>query len=348
MVNQQMLDYIKQQMQQGASQEQIKNSLMANGWQQQDIEEGFNNIVAQSAPSSFSAVPGAASSGTWKIIAGIVIGGVVLGGGAYLASQTIFKSKEAPKISNEVSNQPSAETPANTTTPQPSQQPAAQTQSQNPENKNCDNYQCLISAATQCQPISAAISYSNIPFPFDPDVLTAGKTQYEIKKSSGTSDCTLIFSSPETTFSISEKGRQAALAQGMTDAQITAQLQTMNSSVNSEVATKSQTTCSSNANVIVSYLIDMQNGTQKVQSDGQTATYTTSAGQKLICTITLPAGQPANTSVTITDANCAAKNGKATAVTNSGAACYNDQTDLGTIVGSLKINGKYPQCCVSK
>ena len=110
MINQQMLDYIKQQIQQGVSQEQIKNSLMANGWQQQDIEEGFNNIVAQGAPSSFSAVPVAASSGNRKIIAGIVIGVAVLGGGAYLASQTIFKSKEAPKISNEVSNQSSVNT----------------------------------------------------------------------------------------------------------------------------------------------------------------------------------------------------------------------------------------------
>lgn len=346
MINQQMLDYIKQQMQQGVDQEQIKNSLMANGWQLQDIEEGFNKIVA--TPNLYSTVPVAASSGVWRIIAGVIIGVAVLGGGAYLASQTIFKSKEVPKISNEVSNQPSAETPTNTTAPQHSQQSATQPQSQYSENKNCDNYQCLITAATQCQPITATISYSNLPFPLNPDMLTAGKTQYEIKKSSGTNDCTLIFSSPETIFSISEKGRQAALAQGMTDAQIIAQLQTMNSSVNSEVATKSQTTCLSNANAIVSYLTDMQTGTQNIQSNGQTATYTTSAGQKLICTITLPAGQPANTSVTITDANCSAKNGKATAVTNSGTACYNDQTDLGTIVGSLKINGKYPQCCVSK
>ena len=44
MVNQQMLDYIKQQMQQGLSREQIKSSLMANCWQAQDIEECFNKI----------------------------------------------------------------------------------------------------------------------------------------------------------------------------------------------------------------------------------------------------------------------------------------------------------------
>jgi hypothetical protein len=46
MINQQLLDYIKQQLQQGVTQEQIKSALMANGWQAQDIDEGFNAINA--------------------------------------------------------------------------------------------------------------------------------------------------------------------------------------------------------------------------------------------------------------------------------------------------------------
>ncbi len=41
MVNQELLDYIKQQLQQGVSQEQIRQSLIANGWQVQDINEAF-------------------------------------------------------------------------------------------------------------------------------------------------------------------------------------------------------------------------------------------------------------------------------------------------------------------
>ncbi len=41
MVNQQLLDYIKQQLQQGISKEQIKSSLMVNSWQAQDIDEAF-------------------------------------------------------------------------------------------------------------------------------------------------------------------------------------------------------------------------------------------------------------------------------------------------------------------
>ena len=45
MVNQQLLDYIKQQIQQGINSEQIKQSLLANGWQGADIEEAFSAIT---------------------------------------------------------------------------------------------------------------------------------------------------------------------------------------------------------------------------------------------------------------------------------------------------------------
>jgi hypothetical protein len=134
MINQQILDYIKQQIQQGVSREQIKSSLIANGWQAQDIEEGFNNIDALNTPTAYSVAPVAASSGLWKIIAGVVIGVAVLGGSAYLASQTIFKSEEAPKIANKVANQTPTETPSESLIPQqPSEQPTPQTQPQNPE-----------------------------------------------------------------------------------------------------------------------------------------------------------------------------------------------------------------------
>jgi len=49
MINQQILDYIKQQVQQGVNREQIKNSLMSNGWQASDIEEGFNAVGSGSS-----------------------------------------------------------------------------------------------------------------------------------------------------------------------------------------------------------------------------------------------------------------------------------------------------------
>jgi len=56
MVNQQLLDYIKQQLQQGINKEQIKSSLMASGWQAQDIEEAFS-FVSNPASQSSSVPP---------------------------------------------------------------------------------------------------------------------------------------------------------------------------------------------------------------------------------------------------------------------------------------------------
>lgn len=50
MVNQQLLDYIKQQTQQGILKEAIINNLSGQGWQQQDINEAFSYIASGQAP----------------------------------------------------------------------------------------------------------------------------------------------------------------------------------------------------------------------------------------------------------------------------------------------------------
>jgi len=47
MINQQLPDYIKQQLQQGINGEQIKSSLLAIGWQTKDIDETFLQITNQ-------------------------------------------------------------------------------------------------------------------------------------------------------------------------------------------------------------------------------------------------------------------------------------------------------------
>ena len=131
MANQQLLDYIKQQLQQGVSQDQIKNSLMSNGWQSQDIEDGFN-IIGPSVPVGQNPIglirPAMA---TWKIIIASLSGVVVVGGGIYFASQKFLKPKETPKVSNEVSNQLPTSKPNETVIP--AKPPAGQSQSQNPE-----------------------------------------------------------------------------------------------------------------------------------------------------------------------------------------------------------------------
>ncbi|MCX6751841.1 MAG: hypothetical protein NT161_03730 [Candidatus Nomurabacteria bacterium] len=45
MINQPLLDFIKQQLQAGLTKEKISNDLLTNGWTLQDIEEGFKAIV---------------------------------------------------------------------------------------------------------------------------------------------------------------------------------------------------------------------------------------------------------------------------------------------------------------
>lgn len=52
MINQQLLGYIKQQLQRGFNREKIKNSLIAKGWQESDIDEAFASLTRSSEISS--------------------------------------------------------------------------------------------------------------------------------------------------------------------------------------------------------------------------------------------------------------------------------------------------------
>ena len=346
MINQQLLDYIKQQIQQGVSQEQIKNSLIANGWQQQDVEEGFN-IIAQSASSSFSAVPTVASSGIWKIIAGIVIGAVILSGGAYFASQTIFKSKEAPKISNEVLNQPLVETSTNATSTQSSQQPESsqqsesQTQSQNPEIAFIDcgtisdfrNFDCFINAAKNCSP-AKVIVYSQLDFFTMKNEVS---TFYEIKGQQE-NKCVFYIKLISNNVTFNQELIQEMLGSGVTNEEIKQEEQEILKITQSMIGYDG--TCKfTSANDLVnllnkwkkdSFFTEDFNGIDcKGEYFGQ--------GEQL-----------ANISKTMTYEECNAQEGIITSVNDNGTACFKNQIDLGTVVGSIKINGKYPQCCVYK
>lgn len=106
MINQQLLDYIKQQLQQGIDREKINTSLLANGWQTSDIKEAFDSIIpsnqsaqpnplTSSAPQSFSTFSPQPQNGMSKtLLATILIVGVfVLGGGAF-AYFNYFQSPE--------------------------------------------------------------------------------------------------------------------------------------------------------------------------------------------------------------------------------------------------------------
>lgn len=48
MVNQEFLDYIRQQLHEGTDKEQIKQSLLENGWETVDVQEGFIAVTGES------------------------------------------------------------------------------------------------------------------------------------------------------------------------------------------------------------------------------------------------------------------------------------------------------------
>ncbi len=50
MINQQLLDYINQQLSQNVSMESIKQALLLQGWQPQDIDEALSQLNAQNSP----------------------------------------------------------------------------------------------------------------------------------------------------------------------------------------------------------------------------------------------------------------------------------------------------------
>lgn len=131
MPNQQLLDYIKLELQKGIGQEQIETSLKASGWQAQDIVEGFGaantpESVSIQAPSS-----GNPSKKMWLVLGGFLIVAPFIGAGAFLASQALFKAEKTANISYKDS------TPIPTTVPLKIATSTAQavqpTESENPE-----------------------------------------------------------------------------------------------------------------------------------------------------------------------------------------------------------------------
>jgi hypothetical protein len=52
MTNQPLLDFIKQQLQKGVDKDVISKQLLANGWTEEDIKEGFEEIAKPAAPAS--------------------------------------------------------------------------------------------------------------------------------------------------------------------------------------------------------------------------------------------------------------------------------------------------------
>ncbi len=80
MINQQLLDYIKQQTEQGINNEDIKKSLLASGWQEADIQSAFNSSVSST---SGQTKPVRRFKKMWLVIIAIAAGALIIGGGVY-------------------------------------------------------------------------------------------------------------------------------------------------------------------------------------------------------------------------------------------------------------------------
>lgn len=89
MPHQELLNYISQQIEHGTSREQIKKSLLDNGWREQDIEEGLGSSAISSSVSPISSPATAQISrsarkfGILAITVSVIIGTSLIGGGAF-------------------------------------------------------------------------------------------------------------------------------------------------------------------------------------------------------------------------------------------------------------------------
>lgn len=225
MINQQLLDYIKQQVLQGVNREQIKSSLMTNGWQASDIEEGFSAASSPVPPSQYLNSSINAPTKIWKILAASLVGLVVIGGGIYFVTQTFFKSEGKSILSNEATQPPiektelptsANETPANITT----------TETARPQIINCGtsvNFQksdCFFNAAKSCSlaKITDTIQYDLF------GLITETITFYEIKGWQE-NKCVFYIKSMGGKATFSQEAIQQALNSGATNEEIKQQEQ---------------------------------------------------------------------------------------------------------------------------
>lgn len=120
----------------------------------------------------------------------------------------------------------------------------------------CADYGCLAAAAAQCRTISADVIYKDMPNPLLPMFVMSGTNRFSIQ---GTPEhCTLSYSSLSSVFTLTPEGQKAALEEGSTQAEIDAQLKSMNESVASGSLVPA--ICESDAATIAQYLTDRKNG----------------------------------------------------------------------------------------
>lgn len=284
MPNQQLLDYIDFKSKQGTSNDEIKKLLLESGWKGEDIDAGFVYLNNQNKNST-EFVRKSPNAGSGILV--FIILFLLLAGGAFAAYKYIYLPRKNI-VNNNVLNQSNSTTTAITSATSSTNEIMATTTS------TCNNYDCLITAASQCQPITAIID-SKTPHPIFPYMTISGKAKISINQGGSLTKCELISSSiGEPVASIAKEEQAKLLSQGYTQSDLDFQLQDINNSFkeNQNSSNNTDTICKSNTVILVQYLKDLKDQ-KNIKSEfsahttlattTSTAIFTTSLGQKLTC-----------------------------------------------------------------
>ena len=286
MPNQQLLDYIDFKIKSGTPNDEIKKLLLESGWKQEDIDAGFVYLSNQNQnKNNTEFVRKSPNAGTGILV--FIILFLLLAVGAFAAYKYYYlPSKNI--VNNNVLNQSNSTTSATTVATSSTNEIVATTSS------TCNNYDCLIAAASQCQPITAIIDFktTNPIFPF---IKISGKAKTIIKQGGSLAKCEFIssFVGLEATSSQTEKDK--LLAQGATladQSDIDFALQEYKKSFKNMDPVEN--VCQSSTSATLQYFKDLKNEkikhvdiTQDPTTDTGTASstiiYTTSLGQKITC-----------------------------------------------------------------
>jgi hypothetical protein len=212
----------------------------------------------------------------------------------------------------------------------------------------CDNPQCLIEAAENCEPVKVTVSYSGLSNPLAEGVVFSGQAVYEIVKTDEDRICSLYMSNPVSTIDFTEEFRQEMIAEGATDEEIIEGVKYLNEGMDSNILTQVKNICTADGNLIAEFLSDYVEDNTSAESTPEGIVYTTSSGKILECVTELPPRQMANTTSQITSEGCMAKNGYPMFVEENGEACFVGGTDLGRIVDDNITVNPAQQCCLEK
>jgi len=312
MVNQQILDYIKQQLQQGINNEQIKQALITNGWQSADIEDAFSSINYSVQGQPILNSSNKAPIRVWKIIVASLAGVIIVGSGIYFASQKLFKSEQSPntkQTSEEVvSPMPTKETPTGITA------------------MDCkQDFDCFIQASQNCK--LAKVDYTTTTDIFG--VKQTTKSFFEIKGAEATK---CIF------FLRTEKIDLAF------PASVPPEIVSQQKEIYKKLEGRSGS-CQFNTSDLTAMLSKWKQGnfsTEDFKAAECSGTYFEQLAQEEIYGKRIPA----NTSTKIELFQCPDEAERLSAQ-EDGTACFENQKDLGSIRG-ITVNEKPVQCCVPK